>query len=196
MERYLVFDSSCSVCNALAATFQEAVGTKLEAISIYGDRARTLLDRAFPGGWAHAPYLILVDENRVRAWTGLRLAVQLGMLIGPRKAWRVFAIARRSKVHLFSGANDSSTSHLSRRAFLKAGAVATAALGLLSKQATPEAHAVVCECNGNYRWVSVYYCTNYCGGTQYEDELVRHDGYNQCNERCSYYYTHTCGVCF
>ncbi len=50
MERYLVYDSACSVCNHLARDIEALAGDKLKAISIHEESASALLDQAFPSG--------------------------------------------------------------------------------------------------------------------------------------------------
>lgn len=128
MERYLVYDAQCTTCNRLAETIQNSVGGKLEAIDIQGDRAKKLLDRAYPAGWERNPYLVTLDDGHVGAWTGTGAALRLAWLMGPRKALRLWSLAHRSGVPLPPGSKAATVYDVSRRRFLKAS-MAVASLG-------------------------------------------------------------------
>lgn len=152
-KRYLVFDSGCSVCNQLVHAIQNAAGDKLEAISIYDGKAKSLLDNAYPQGWEHAPYLITDDENCVQAWTGVHAALRLGLLIGPRKAWNTWKQARRVGVFLPPGSEVFSQHKASRRSFLKVGAGLAAALSGISLFPSKASACVPCQdCGCNWRY--------------------------------------------
>lgn len=138
MERYLVYDSGCSICDQLAGVVRDAAGGKIEPISIRGEKAKALLDEAFPSGWGYAPYLVAVDGGRVRAWTGTASALHLTRLVGVRKALRIWNAARKSGVYLPPGGGLGEGPALSRRAFVKlAGGMAAAAatVGLVPSKA-------------------------------------------------------------
>ena len=128
MERFVVYDSLCTVCTRMADAIMDAADGKVEPLSIYDDGARSLLDRAYPSGWSFAPYLLVVDRGRVRAWTGLAFAVHLTRLIGPSSAWRVWRVAKRRGMYLPPGGHEPSERGMSRRGFLKLSAGATGAL--------------------------------------------------------------------
>lgn len=125
MKRYLIFDTHCSVCKSLARAIEEVAGSELEAISIHDDKARVLLDQVYPAGWEHAPYLVMVDQGKVRAWAGINAALRLTLLMGPRQTWRIWTLARRHSVlwpfklpvHTVSRGQFLKT----RRQFLKTG---------------------------------------------------------------------------
>ena len=53
MQRYLLFDAGCAVCNQLARAIEEAAGGKLEAVSIRERRAVKWLDQVYPASWEH-----------------------------------------------------------------------------------------------------------------------------------------------
>jgi hypothetical protein len=155
VERYLVFDAGCSVCSRLAQTVQEAVGDQLEAINIREDKARTLLATAFPDGWAHAPYLVTVHHGTVQAQTGLSGAVRLALLMGPRKAWHVWRLARQSGAVLPTA--PVGPLNPARRQLLKLGA-AVAAVSAMAGWGTVPAFA--CSCSSTY---CVYNQIDGCG---------------------------------
>ena len=95
MENYLVFDAGCLKCSQIAEAIQHAAGDRLQFVSIRDSKASELLSKALPNGWEHRPYLVVVDQNGSRAWTGLQAALRLCRLMGPRKAWHVWSLARR-----------------------------------------------------------------------------------------------------
>lgn len=187
MERYLVYDPGCSVCNNIAATIQEAVGDKLQAVSIRDPWTMSLLDRAFPRGWKFAPYLMTIDQDGVRAWTGVGLAMRLGLLLGPRKAFRVLSmLPRYQPVSELEGGVRG----ISRRNALKlSGAVAAALVAVGLRAPIAQGACCQCECSNCFntdeyrcvyepsrcgvpphcalyrKWVCLDDCFNYCGGT-------------------------------
>lgn len=145
MERYLVFDAGCSVCSRLAQQVQSVVGEQITIMSIHDDAAQTLLDRAYPRGWDHAPYLVFVNAEDIQAWRGMYAALRLGLLIGPHSAWQVWQLMHREGTHMQLTHKFLPPSSPSRRRLLKLGAV-LAGTGLLSSQNTRAALAGVgCE---------------------------------------------------
>jgi predicted DCC family thiol-disulfide oxidoreductase YuxK len=128
---YLLYDSECPACARLADSLREAAGGRLGALSLHGEPARALLDRAYPAGWAFAPYLATVHGERVRAWTGPRAAIRLGFLLGPRRARRLWALASRTGAGV-PGAAAQDPGWLSRRAVLERSGLGAVALILAS----------------------------------------------------------------
>lgn len=176
MNRYLVFDSGCSTCNHLAETIQRAAGGKLTAISIHSVQARALLDRAYPDGWVHAPYLVAEAPDKVGACTGIALALRLGLLLGPRKARQVWALARRYGIAAPS-ARQSATGYLpSRRQFLKGASAVALALGLAApdlQRASVASADVGCPCLTTTRVYDHTDCgqVSWCGACQNNYEV-------------------------
>lgn len=172
MERYLLFDAHCSVCNQLAHTIESESNGKLHALGLHEAEAKTMLDQAYPNGWEHAPYLVTVSQNNVRAWKDVGLALQLTQLLGPRKALKIWQLAQDSRPTGLS--TDSSANHSSRRWFLRGGVLTLAAM-LTSQFIHPNSVAfacVPCETCG-CRWVYAGEgCLSQCGadpftGNQY-----------------------------
>lgn len=116
MKRYLIFNASCSACNSLALRLEIAAAGKLNAIDIASEQAKDILNQAFPKGWEYNPYLITVKGDRVSASSGNKMVLQLGMLLGPEKAWKIYNQARQYGVKLPSGKQEFSSR---RRNFLK-----------------------------------------------------------------------------
>lgn len=191
MKRYLVFDAKCSTCSNLARSIEDAVKDKLEAINIYDSKAITLLDQAYPEGWEHAPYLVKVDEGRVRVRKGLAMMVQLGWLMGPRQAWHIWRLVRQT------GAALPTTP--ARRQFLKLslglGFVAT--MGSL-RWLTPVAFACVpCGTCGENCVVDKYCYMNahVCGDPTEVDHARKSDCYdNRSGEYCYSIIEWTCDI--
>lgn len=132
--RYLVFDADCPVCNTLAKTIAASANGKLQALNIQSSKARFLLDQAYPAGWNFAPYFIVVDNKQVKAWKGVRAALRLGVLIGPRKALRFWNLARKYGVTLPIGTKSPTRYDQGRRWMLKS--LIGVGLGSLLSKAT------------------------------------------------------------
>ena len=118
MHRYLIFDDSCPICRNLARTIEQAAAGKLTAISMFEPQAREWLSQAYPGGWSYQPYLLIVKGEQVKGVTGTAMALRLGLLLGPRRAWHIWNLARRYGVTVPFGGITSSPQ---RRNFLKQG---------------------------------------------------------------------------
>ncbi len=95
MNRYLIFNDSCPICRNLARTIEQAAAGKLKAISIFEPQAREWLARAYPGGWSYQPYLLIIKGDQVKGLAGTAMALRLGLLLGPRRAWHIWNLARR-----------------------------------------------------------------------------------------------------
>jgi len=122
---YLTFDGSCFTCSTLAAAIEDEAGGKLSAISNGSEQARTLLRRALPQGYERQPYLIAVKGEAVSAASGLKMAVRLGRLLGPRKGVRVYNMALQLGVtfRMNKGAVSIEKGGVGRADFLKQGAL-------------------------------------------------------------------------
>jgi hypothetical protein len=117
MKRYLIFDSGCSTCSSLAQSIEKAAAEKLDLIGVTSERAKELLDSEFPNGWKYQPYLVSVSkEGKVSVLTGRKMALQLGMLLGLREGWRVYALAKKYGVKITSGRESYS---FGKRKFLR-----------------------------------------------------------------------------
>lgn len=196
MKRYLVYDAACSACTQIARGIEGIAGSRLEAIRITDDEAKALLDRAYPGGWRRAPYLVSVKGGgQIRASTGVGAVIRLGWLLGPRKGFRTWALARKSGVSVTRMAAVDSSSW-SRRTLLKfLGALgATAALVALR----PVRPAAACNCGIDCpcpQWDEVYFghtCTWSCGGYSAYDYVYQH---YTCGDYCGLHLHPQCCDC-
>lgn len=133
MQKYLLYDSGCSTCSHLADVVHGAVGDSLKLLSLRTPKAKGLLDEAFPNGWRFAPYVMTVDGGNVRASTGIRATMQLGLWMGPVNAMRVW----RAMTQEFTP---------KRRHFLKGGLTSIFVLLFMRSQITKAVYASKCYC--------------------------------------------------
>ncbi|MDM9584247.1 hypothetical protein [Nostoc sp. GT001] len=116
MKRYLIFDSYCSSCSSLAHTIEKVAEGKLKTLSIASEEAKGILEQVFPNGWEHQPYFVTVKQDKVSVSTGYKMALQLGMLLGFKKGWQVYNLAKRYGVKIPSGRQKFSSG---KRKFLR-----------------------------------------------------------------------------
>ncbi len=88
MEYYLLFDSECSTCTALAHAIEIEAGGRLTARSLHEPKVQGLLNRGRPG-WRWEPTLLEANDAQVQVYTGLRMRLRLVQVLGLRRAWRV-----------------------------------------------------------------------------------------------------------
>jgi predicted DCC family thiol-disulfide oxidoreductase YuxK len=93
-QRYLLFDSGCSVCTRLAEDIERASDGWLAARSLRDPDVKTLLDAAQPG-WRWEPTLLEVTDGRPRVFTGIAMRARMALGLGPRRAWRVLQVMQR-----------------------------------------------------------------------------------------------------
>jgi predicted DCC family thiol-disulfide oxidoreductase YuxK len=86
--RWLLYDSGCSVCAALAQEVKARSGGQLRVRSLREPEVQALLDRARPG-WQWEPMLVEVEGERVRVLAGLSLRARLVQVLGPAQALRM-----------------------------------------------------------------------------------------------------------
>lgn len=92
MERYLLFDSGCSVCTELAEQIETLSEGRLAVRSLRDPRVQVWRTEALGPNPPSAPTLLAVEGEQVRGWTGFSMAGQLLWLLGPRKSWRVLQL--------------------------------------------------------------------------------------------------------
>lgn len=146
MNRYLIFDSRCSACSSLARAIEEGVTRKLDVVDISSEQAKELLDQVFPNGWEYQPYLVIVNQNEVSALTGYKMALQIGMLLGPKKSWQVYSLAKQYKVKISSGGQIRSRS---KRKFLINSAIFGGTLFSIGS-GFPNFRSLIAQSQNNY----------------------------------------------
>lgn len=97
MERYLLFDSGCSLCTSLARQVEEVADSRLVARSLRDPDVRLILDEAKPG-WSWEPMLLEVDGERRRVYAGIGMRARLVRVFGPWWALRLARIIQRATV--------------------------------------------------------------------------------------------------
>ena len=190
-KRYIIFDARCSICTQIAEAIRESSDGKFGVISIYDNEAKTLLDRAHPEGWEHAPYFVTVEQDKVHACTGLAAAFQLVRLVGIRNTWRIWGLARAQGIVLPPGIKMPSAS-IPRRQFLKVvvAAIAAVAVGKVSvAYACIECDSCGMTCYGRDCRCSIPCCCNQYGWPDYAP-CIRWDCYDNrtggyCGSFCS-----------
>ena len=206
MQHFLVFDSGCSLCSELAQQIQDATGDKLQLVSIHSDTANELLGQAYPNGWKYAPYVVAVDQQQVRAWTGFGAALRLGWLMGPRKAWSVYKLACQAGVRVPLNGNPGAYRISQRRRFLQLRASIIRSLGIAAIIPSKVALAYECGSCGAGANISCQSCglscagctSSVCSGCAPSCPCNGYFGrrcYDQCGEYCYTEYTVTCGSC-
>jgi hypothetical protein len=185
MKRYLVFDAHCGMCRELATSIKKTANAKLEILSIYDPIAIGLLDQVFPKGWIHAPYLVVIEEDDVYAYSGARLSWQLLKLTGPqgiRIYWK--ALHYKNKQATLNSAPLSPM----RRNLLKVGlgigigAILSRYLDISVFEAKT-AYAGNCPCSP---------CTGSCYITKYDEYCGCEPTCSPCPNICDYLYDYTC----
>ncbi|MEM8533768.1 MAG: hypothetical protein AAGF95_23190 [Chloroflexota bacterium] len=59
-----------------------------------------MLNRVYPQGWLHQPYLITVRDGQAGAATGWKMVWQLVLLLGVRKGWEVYTLVRQNGINV------------------------------------------------------------------------------------------------
>jgi hypothetical protein len=123
MERYLLFNSGCSLCTKLAEDIELESEGQLIARSLHDPAMQILLKKADPN-WRWQPTLLEIDAEDIKITTGLALTTKIVQELGLRRAWRI--------VKLLNEAGEGSTGkNQERRQFLKQSGALLAALPLL-----------------------------------------------------------------
>lgn len=97
--RYLLFDSSCSLCTGLARDIKRASQGALLGKSLYAADAQQLLKRARPNP-IFEPTLVEVEGERVRAYSGLAMRLRLLTTLDPRRVLAITRVVQKAGVPL------------------------------------------------------------------------------------------------
>lgn len=114
MKSYLLFDSGCSTCSALAQEIAEEVGDRLAVRSLRDSDIQALLSQANPN-WHWEPCLLEVSDEKVRVYTGIAMRTRLALRLGPRRTRRVMSLVYRYAV----SSRSPAPSDMDRRQFLQ-----------------------------------------------------------------------------
>lgn len=149
MQRYLLFDSGCSVCSGLARDVEAHSEGRLSAQSLADPKIQQLLGQAKPD-WRWEPTLMEVNEATVKAFTGVSMRTRLLYALGPRRSWRVAQLVAQT-----SGSTESGGT--TRKDFFKqAGAALTGVTGLAVFGAAPASAGEKARTNSMENWPGHY----------------------------------------
>ncbi len=92
MERYLLYDDSCTRCGSIARVVEVCADEWLVSRSLRDRTMRQLL-QCRKADWKWRPMLLEFDGRRVRVYSGIGMALRLGVGLGPVRAFRIFTSA-------------------------------------------------------------------------------------------------------
>lgn len=126
MKRYLLFDSGCALCTAMAQQMAQTAGEWLHVRSLRDPEMQALVARS-RSAWEYRPTLVEVEGETVRVYRGLGLILRLLRGLGWRRIWPI------GEMMLYYNATSVDGS---RRRFLKqfGSFLAVVALGFPAKK--------------------------------------------------------------
>jgi hypothetical protein len=119
----LAFDASCGKCRAISAVVAEASGGKLEVLPLLHPDVVQWRRRSLGEDAPFAPTFIRAGGDDVRAWTGASMTLPLLRRLGLRATIKVMDALGRLK--------EKETARLGRKQFLRLGAGAGVAAGIV-----------------------------------------------------------------
>lgn len=130
MERYLLFDSSCTKCSQIARAVEQICSGWCAARSLHEPSMQELLGKT-NSRWKWEPTLIEVQGASVRNFRGITLRIYLLRALGPKKTWNL--LQAMSQTFIPSVPVEDGRRHL-----LKRGGAILAALALTTGIGTLE----------------------------------------------------------
>lgn len=97
MERYLLFDSSCTTCSKIAAKVKNETNGRIVARSLHDGKIKEILDQARPG-WRWEPTLIEINGDTTRVYTGFHMRLRFIAVLGFRRAWSLAEVIQSELV--------------------------------------------------------------------------------------------------
>lgn len=92
----LLFDSTCINCSKLASLVETLASGKLEVAALNDPEMQLVLSMALPG-WRWEPTLVVIRDNKVKAYVGRLLKVHLMRILGVGNAIHLDQVARGQK---------------------------------------------------------------------------------------------------
>lgn len=135
----LAFDASCDRCRAISAAVATASGGKLEVLSLLHPDVVRWRQQSLGSDAPWAPTFIRVRSGGrgVRAWTGSAMALPLVRHLGPRATFAVLAELGHLKRQSGKNSSHETAAGIGRKQFLRLGAGAVVAAGLIVAGRTP-----------------------------------------------------------
>lgn len=96
----LLYNGYCSNCQQVAQLIQYYAGHRLETMPIQSERAANILQQVYPAGWAFAPYLVRIKDEKICTWAREAALWRLLWLLGIQQSWRMLWHAWRAGVQL------------------------------------------------------------------------------------------------
>ncbi|MEH6373757.1 bacteriocin fulvocin C-related protein [Streptomyces sp. KLMMK] len=136
----LAFDASCGTCREMAGALSQASACKVEVLPLSAPEVCQWREQALGAQPRWAPTLLRVQPTGpVHAWIGAQMGLPLMRRIGPRSTVRVLQrlgqIRRQAQGHPLE--RDGSTNAIGRARFLRLGAGAAVAVGIMLTGRTP-----------------------------------------------------------
>jgi hypothetical protein len=128
----LGFDAGCATCRAFSKKIAEKVGDRLEVRSLNDPEVRRWREGSLGPDAPWLPTLIEVGHGTVRAWTGGRLGVRLGLALGPMMTWRVLQALGEVRGGTSTGEHTTVGRAMSRGRFVGGVGGALVAMSALS----------------------------------------------------------------
>lgn len=134
----LAFDGNCAQCRRIADVVAKAGSGKLDILPLTHPDVQSWRTARFGAEPPWTPTLFAIEAARIRAWTGPAMTMPLLCRLGPRSTTRILSAVGRLQLNE-SDALPESTSRgtVGRKQFLRLGAGAAAAMGLVLAGRTP-----------------------------------------------------------
>lgn len=127
----IAFDASCGACREISAVVSHACGNRLEVLPLAHRDVQQWRAGTLGANAAWAPTLLRVADGRAHAWTGPRMMLPLLRRLGARSAFRVIGALGDLPDRQPEAGQGDTQSAVSRKQFLRFGAGAGVAAGLL-----------------------------------------------------------------
>jgi hypothetical protein len=135
----LAFDASCGACSEVATLVERACDGKVTTMPLSHPDVSRWREQRLGAGARTAPTLLAVgpDDDQVRAWTSGAMAIRLMHRLGPRATLRVLEALGRAQREFERRPGHPGDGHLKRAQFLRLGAGAAVAVGLVAAGQVP-----------------------------------------------------------
>ncbi|MEU1804104.1 bacteriocin fulvocin C-related protein [Streptomyces sp. NPDC019937] len=131
----LAFDAGCETCQVLSGAVARACANKLTVLPLTHPDVENWRHTALGSEAAWAPTLLRVNGGAVRAWTGAHMTLPLLRRLGPRSTVKVLQSLGQLR-HQYNG-HPLDRDAMGRKQFLRVGAGAAVAVGLVFLGRTP-----------------------------------------------------------
>lgn len=126
----LAFDSSCSVCRGTSSKVAHACDHKIDVLPLSDPKVVKWREEAFGANPPWAPTLLLVDDEKVQAWTGRIMSLHMVRAVGVPSTMRMLRVlSQLSRADDQAPAEEASHGQISRKHFLGQFAAGSAVVG-------------------------------------------------------------------